>query len=153
MTRITARGISVSARCRDPSAIQHGVTSVIYSVSHILIDSIKMGTIGNAESPMSYKIEIMDEYSFGQWFSYHLRFATEAEAEECSLHFTRAGWYGILDLRVVSSGEPVNARWTEKGLLDNEGQPIYRRPAAPTWEETQEEAKKLRRRWQRTVDR
>ena len=30
---------------------------------------------------MSYKVEIIDEYSFGEWFSHHLRFETEAEAE------------------------------------------------------------------------
>lgn len=40
-----------------------------------------------ASSAMSYKIEIIDEYSFGQWFSHHLRFETEAQAEECSRHF------------------------------------------------------------------
>jgi len=99
-------------------------------------------------SPMSYKIEIIDEYSFGEWFSYHLRFATEAEAEECSRHFGAAGWNGILDLRVVSSDEPANASWTEKGVFDKDGRSIHRSPPPPTLAEIQEEARKLGLRWE-----
>jgi hypothetical protein len=67
---------------------------------------------------MSYKIEIVDEY--GQW-SNPLRFATEAEATECSLHFENAGSNGIRDLIIVPSEDPVNARWTEKGIADKDG--------------------------------
>jgi hypothetical protein len=73
---------------------------------------------------MSYKVEIIDEYSFGRWFPHHLRFATEAEADECSQHFDNAGWLGIRDLRIVPSDEPVNARWTDRGASDMNGQPI-----------------------------
>lgn len=123
------------------------------SVGRIVLLLRFLAGLGQCGSPMSYKIEIVDEYSFGKWFSYPLRFATETEAEECSRHFSNAGWNGILDLRVVPSDEPVNASWTEKGVLDKDGQPIHRPPAAPAFEETQEEAKKLRLRWEEIVDR
>ena len=46
---------------------------------------------------MSYKMEFMDEYSFGEYFSDDLRFATELEAEERSLHLSNVGWSGILE--------------------------------------------------------
>ena len=61
-------------------------------------------------NPMSYKVEIIDEYSFSQWFSHHLRFATKTEAEAYSHQFCNAGWNGIQHLRTVASDEPVNAR-------------------------------------------
>jgi hypothetical protein len=67
---------------------------------------------------MSYQIEIIDEYSHGEWFSDNLRFVTEAEAVECSQHFGGAGWNGLTGLRVVPSDDPANARWTEKGATD-----------------------------------
>jgi hypothetical protein len=89
---------------------------------------------------MSYKIEIMDEYSFGEYFSHDLRFETEREAEQCSQHFSSAGWNGILDLRTVRSDDPVNARWTDEGLRDKNGQPFCQPQAAPTIEEIRAEA-------------
>jgi len=81
---------------------------------------------------MSYKVEIIDEYSFGKWFSHHLRFATEAEAEECSRHFSDTGWNGIHDLRVVPSDDPANARWADNEASNLDGKPISVRyqPAA-----------------------
>lgn len=100
---------------------------------------------------MSYKVEIMDEYSFGQWLSNNLRFATEAEAEACSHHFPNAGWSGIQDLRVVASDEPMNARWTEKGLLNKDGKPFSRPPSQATPEEIRAEAERLGSRWDAIV--
>ena len=81
---------------------------------------------------MSYKIEIIDEYSHGEWFSHSLRFTTEAEAVDCSRHFEGAGWHGIIDLRVVPSDDPVNARRTEKGTTDQDGKPFYTPPPTPS---------------------
>lgn len=102
---------------------------------------------------MSYKIEIMDEYSFGQWFSDDLRFATEAEAEECLHHFGGAGWNGILDLRVVPSDDAVNARWTPNGVLRTRGQAAEAPPPAASLKETAEETKTLSVAWGALVDR
>ena len=76
---------------------------------------------GGGIGKISYKIEVRDEYI---WSSHHLRFATEAEAEECSHHLGGAGWFGIQDLRIVQSNEPVNARWADQGILDTNGKPI-----------------------------
>lgn len=94
---------------------------------------------------MSFKVELIDEYSSGAWFSHHLRFATEAEATECSVHhLPYAGWSGILDVRVVLSDDPVNARCTEKSLFDKDGEPIkrtYQPPQKP--EDVQAEARRL----------
>ncbi len=103
----------------------------------------------NANS-MSYKVEIMDEYSFGQWFSHPLRFATETEAEVYSHQFCHAGW-GIQDLHIVASDEPINARWTEKGLLNKDGQPLFDASRQPTPEEIRAEADRLRARWDALV--
>jgi hypothetical protein len=64
---------------------------------------------------MSYKVEFLDEYSFGKYFSDDLRFETEREAEERSQHLNNAGWHGILDVRIARSDDPVNARWTDEG--------------------------------------
>jgi hypothetical protein len=102
---------------------------------------------------MSYKIEIMDEYSFGHWFSPDQeRFATEAEATECSHHF--GGWrYGILDLRVVPSNDAVNARWTEKGVTDKDGNPTYTPPPPASPEEIRASAEKLSAAWEAIVER
>jgi hypothetical protein len=102
---------------------------------------------------MSYKVEIIDEYSFGQWFSHHLRFETETEAEECSRHFAYAALCGILDLRVVLSDNPVNARWTKEGLRDKDGKPFYTPKPPPTPEEIQEEASRLTAAWNAIVER
>lgn len=102
---------------------------------------------------MSYKIEIMDEYSFGWWFSDDLRFATEAEAEECSHHFVGAGWNGILDLRIVPSEAPLNACWTPNGVLRKPEQPLESPPPAASSKETAEEAKRLSAAWGALVDR
>ena len=102
---------------------------------------------------MSYKIEIMDEYSFGDYFSHDLRFETEREAEECSHHLGGAGWNGLLDLRIVRSDDPVNARWTDEGLRNKEGQPFCRPQPAPTIEEIRAEAKVLGAAWDSIVDR
>jgi len=68
---------------------------------------------------MSYKIEIMDEYSFFKWFSSDdLRFETKGESEEYSRHHFKCwGWNGILDLRTVASDEKVNACWTANRVL------------------------------------
>lgn len=99
--------------------------------------------------PMSYKIEIMDEYSFGQWFSDDLRFATEAEAEECSHHFEGAGWNGILELRIAPSDDAVSAR----GVLRTPGQATEAPPPAASLKETSEEATRLSVAWGALVDR
>jgi hypothetical protein len=74
-----------------------------------------LGGIAHGEAT-SYKIEIIDEYSHGEWFSDSLRFATEAEAVECSQHFGGAGWNGLIDLRVVDCNDPVNARGQRRAL-------------------------------------
>jgi hypothetical protein len=107
----------------------------------------------SGESKVSYKIQIVDEYSFGQWFDCSLRFATEAEAEQYSQRFPNAGWYGIQHLRVSASDEPANARWTEQGLCDKWGQPFYRPSPPPTPEEVQVEADRLRTAWAAIVER
>jgi hypothetical protein len=101
---------------------------------------------------MSYKVEIIDEYSFGQWFSHHLRFETETEAEECSRHFAYAALCGILDLRVAPSDDPVNARWTKEGPRNKDGKPFYTPKPPPTPEEIRQEAKRLTDAWNAIVD-
>jgi hypothetical protein len=80
---------------------------------------------------MSYKIEIIDEYST-DWCSNNLRFATEAEAIEASQHLGGAGWNGIIDLRVVPTDDPANARWTESGATDKDGKPFHTPAPPPT---------------------
>ncbi|MGA3105388.1 MAG: hypothetical protein ABSD53_12975 [Terriglobales bacterium] len=102
---------------------------------------------------MSYKIEIIDEYSHGEWFSHSLRFTTEAEAVDCSRHFEGAGWHGIIDLRVVPSDDPVNARRTEKGTTDQDGKPFYTPPPTPSPEEHRAEADRLGAAWDAIVAR
>jgi hypothetical protein len=102
---------------------------------------------------MSYKIEIIDEYSHGDWFSHNLRFATEAEAVECSQHFGGAGWMGIFDLRVVPSDDPANARWTEKGATDKDGKPFSAPPPSLTPEEIRAAADRLGAAWDAIVAR
>ena len=77
----------------------------------------------------------------------------QAEAEERSRHYGGAGWNGILDLRVVPSEGPVNARWTRKGLTNQDGKPFYTPPQPPTPEEIQEEAKILIAAWVAMLDR
>ena len=100
---------------------------------------------------MSYKIEIIDEYSHG-WFSHGWRFPTEAEAVECSQHFGGSGWNGLLDLRVVPSDDEANAHWTEKGATDKDGKPFYA-PPPPTPEEIRAEADRLGAAWDAIVAR
>jgi hypothetical protein len=102
---------------------------------------------------MSYKIEIIDEYSHGEWFSDNVRFVSEAEAAECSQHFGGAGWNGLTGLRVVPSDDPANARWTEKGATDKDGKPFYIPPPPPTPEEIRAEADRLRAAWEAIVAR
>ncbi|HEX6824308.1 MAG TPA: hypothetical protein VF123_19770 [Candidatus Sulfotelmatobacter sp.] len=104
----------------------------------------------NANS-MSYKVEIVDEYSFGRSFSHPLRFATETEAEAYSNQFCHAGWDGIQDLRVVASDEPLNACWTEKGILNKDGQPFCHPSRQPTSEEIHAEANRLGAKWDALV--
>jgi len=100
---------------------------------------------------MSYKIQIIDEYSFGEWFDHDLRFETKAEAEECTRHFTNAGWSGILDLRVAPSDDPLNARWTKEGLRNKEGRPFCVPQPAPTMAEIRAQAKALGAAWDAIV--
>jgi hypothetical protein len=100
---------------------------------------------------MSYKVEIIDEYSFSQWFSHHLRFATKTEAEAYSHQFCNAGWNGIQHLRTVASDEPVNARQTEKELLNKDEQPFCNPFPQPTPEEIRAEADRLGARWDTLV--
>ena len=100
---------------------------------------------------MSYKIQIMDEYSFGQWFDDPLRFATEAEAQHCLERFPNAGWNGIQDLRVMASDEPENARWNEKGLLKTDGTPFYSPPPPPTPKKIRAEPARLSAKWDELV--
>lgn len=100
---------------------------------------------------MSYKIEIIDEYSHGDWFSDNLRFVTEAEAVECSQHCGGAGWSGVIDLRVVPSDDPANARWTEKGATDKDGKPFCTPPPPPTPEAMRAEADRLEAAWDAIV--
>ena len=102
---------------------------------------------------MSFKVEIIDEYSFGEWFSHHLRFETEAEAEGCSRHFAYAALCGILNLRVAPSDDPVNARWMDRGATDKDGKPFYTPKPPPTPEEIREEANKLTAAWNAIVQR
>jgi hypothetical protein len=102
---------------------------------------------------MSYKIEIIDEYSHGEWFSHSLRFTTEAKAVDCSQHFEGAGWHGIIDLNVVPSDDPVNARRTEKGTTDQDGKPFHTSPPPPTPEELRAEADRLGAAWDAIVAR
>jgi hypothetical protein len=101
---------------------------------------------------MSYKIEIKDEYSFGRWFSHHLRFPTKLEAEECLNHFAYTGSCGITDLRVVKSCDSVNARWTEKGVTDKDGR-LPEPPPPPTPEEIRSDADRLSTAWNAIVAR
>lgn len=64
---------------------------------------------------MSFRFEIIDEYSHGQWVANDLRFETEAEATQfANLGF--AGWFGILNLHVLPSEDAVNARMTGRTL-------------------------------------
>ncbi|MGB8063359.1 MAG: hypothetical protein WCF26_15815 [Candidatus Sulfotelmatobacter sp.] len=100
---------------------------------------------------MSYKIEIIDEYSNGGWFSDNLRFSTEAEAVGCSQHFGGAGWNGLIDLRVVPSDEPANAYWTQKGATDKDGKPFHTLPTPPTPEQIRAEADRLGAAWDAIV--
>jgi len=100
---------------------------------------------------MSYKVEIQDEYSFGQWFSDDLRFATETEAKERLDHTPNSGWLGILDMRVVASDDPVSAIWSERGVWRKDGQPLHRPAPFLTPEELRQEGKLLAAAWDRIV--
>ena len=55
---------------------------------------------------MSYKIEIMDEYSFGQWFSNTLRLATESEATQYCHNFSAEARQMILPPWNYAAGMP-----------------------------------------------
>ena len=101
---------------------------------------------------MSYKVEIMDEYSFGQWFSDSLRFATEAEAIQHFQSF-HGGWSGILDLRVVPSDDDVSACWSDEGITNKTGKPLYNPPPPPSREKILEQAKNLGAAWDAIVNR
>ena len=81
-----------------------------------------------------------------------MRFATEAEAVERSQHFGGAGWNGLIDSRVVDSNDPVNARWTEKGIADKDGN-LPPPPPEPTPKEIQAEAELLNARWEALLER
>lgn len=100
---------------------------------------------------MSYKIEVTDEYSYGQSFSPDLRFETEDEAESLSSRLNWA-WNGIRNVRIVPSDDPVNARCTKNGLADKDGNAFFPPAPFPSAEEIRQEAKRLNEAWQAIVD-
>lgn len=63
---------------------------------------------------MSFKVEVIADSS-GKWVSNMLRFATEPEAIAYS-HDLSNRWSSVRQRRVVSSDDPVNARWDEGHL-------------------------------------
>ena len=63
---------------------------------------------------MSWKPEVIADSS-GKWCGNALRFATKKEAEDNVFNLMMR-WTLVRETRVVESDDPVNYRWTEKGL-------------------------------------
>lgn len=63
---------------------------------------------------MSWRPEVIADSS-GQWTPNGLRFATKEEAE-ANVSNLASRWFMVRETRVVESDDPVNYRWTEKGL-------------------------------------
>ena len=64
----------------------------------------------------SWKPEVIADRS-GTWCGNALRFATKPEAENYVADLA-IRWTLVVDTRVVESDDPVNYKWTEKGLVD-----------------------------------
>lgn len=56
----------------------------------------------------------------GEWVGNALRFATREEAQRNVLDL-QSRWVLVTDTRVVESTDPVNYRWTDRGLVRVEG--------------------------------
>jgi hypothetical protein len=65
---------------------------------------------------MSYKPEVIADAS-GKWSGNALRFATREEAESYVFDLSMR-WTLVSDTRVIESDDPINYRWTEKGLRE-----------------------------------
>lgn len=63
---------------------------------------------------MSWKPEVIAD-STGEWCGNALRFATEQEAKD-NVFDLAMRWTAVRDTRVVECDDPVNYRWTAKGL-------------------------------------
>jgi hypothetical protein len=63
---------------------------------------------------MSYAPEVIADNS-GKWVGNALRFATKEEAEK-NVQNLMGRWFAVRETRVVESADPVNYRWTDKGL-------------------------------------
>ena len=55
-------------------------------------------------------------------------------------------------MHVVPSDDPVNARWTDRGVTDKDGKPFYTPKPPPTSEEIREEANRLTAAWNMIVE-
>ena len=69
---------------------------------------------------MSWKPEVIADNS-GKWCGNGLCFATRDEADHYVVDLAMR-WTAVRDTRVVESAEPVNYRWTEKGLEKTDDQ-------------------------------
>ncbi len=63
---------------------------------------------------MSYAPEVIAD-STGNWVGNALRFATKEEAEG-NVRNLYSRWTSVRETRVVESADPVNYKWTDKGL-------------------------------------
>ena len=63
---------------------------------------------------MSWKPEVIADSS-GKWCGNGLRFATKEEAES-NVRDLMMRWMLVRETRVVETDDPVNYRWTDKGL-------------------------------------
>jgi hypothetical protein len=63
---------------------------------------------------MSFAPEVIAD-STGKWTGNSLRFETREEAEG-NVRNLYSRWTSVRETRVVESADPVNYRWTDKGL-------------------------------------
>jgi hypothetical protein len=64
----------------------------------------------------SWKIEVIADSS-GKWAGNALRFSTREEADAYGTNLYHR-WVSVRERRSVPSGDAVNARWGEHGLLE-----------------------------------
>lgn len=63
---------------------------------------------------MSWSPEVIAD-STGKFIGNGLRFETKAEAE-ANVRDLMMRWFAVREIRVVESTDPVNYKWTAKGL-------------------------------------
>lgn len=64
---------------------------------------------------MSWKPEVQTDSS-GKWYGNALRFATQAEAE-ANVYDLMLRWFAVRETRTVECEDPVNYKWTSKGIV------------------------------------